>query len=133
TKAEDQLELPIQSIRKHKSGLILKTPALKDRNAAELLKGYAFYIPTELLSADDGEQPFLFELRDFVVTDPQDQLLGEIKDFGSNGIQDLLVVRNAKGDFEVPFVEQFVVEIDYEAKTIKMDLPEGLVELPEKK
>ena len=30
-------------------------------------------------------------------------------------------------EFEIPFVEPFVDEIDYEAKEIHLDLPEGLL------
>ncbi len=128
TSEADKLELPIQSLRKHKAGLILKTPQLKDRNEAEALKGYAFYIPSEMLASDEGDRPFLIELKDFAVVDHEEQHLGDVTGFSSNGAQDLLVVKNAKGEFEVPYVDAYILDVDYEGKKIKMDLPEGLIE-----
>lgn len=124
----DQRTLSIQKLRAHKSGLILKSPDLNDRNEAETLKGYLFYIPAELLVAPSGERPYLIELLGFRITDPEKNFLGEVSGFSSNGAQDLLVVKTAQGDFEVPYVDAFIRAVDYENQVLEMDLPEGLLE-----
>lgn len=126
----DQAELGIKKLRPHKSGFIFNSEQLKDRNQAEALKGYLFYIPKSLLVAEQGERPFLIELKGFALIDPENNLLGEVVGFSSNGAQDLLVIKNNKGEFEVPYVDAFILELDYEGRSLKMDLPEGLVEKP---
>ena len=37
-------------------------------------------------------------------------------------------LKNKNGEFEVPLVEDFIVEIKFDEKIIIMDLPEGLIE-----
>lgn len=127
---EDQVQLSIKKLRPHKSGYILSTNDIKDRNQAETYKGYRFYIPKQLLVAPEGERPFLIELKGFQVTDPEAVVLGEVVGFSSNGAQDLLIVKNSVGEFEVPYVDAFIVNVDYEGQSLCLDLPEGLIERP---
>lgn len=119
--------LSAKSVRLHKNGLIAKSEELKNRNEAEALKGWLFEIPKEFLRSEPGEAIFLQEIHGFrVITQAQGEV-GTITGFGSNGIQDLLNVATKHGEYEVPFVEAFVQKIDYKAREIHMDLPEGLL------
>ena len=53
--------------------------------------------------------------------------VGRIKKFGSNTVQDLLVVQTPKGEFEIPFVDAFVKKINYVSRTVEVELPVGLL------
>ena len=60
---------------------------------------------------------------------PEGELIGEIVDFSSNGAQDLLVVKTTAGhEALVPFVDDFIFNIDFDARQVRMDLPPGLIE-----
>jgi 16S rRNA processing protein RimM len=59
-------------------------------------------------------------------------LVGFVKEFSSNTVQDLLVVQNKDSVFEIPFVKDFVVKIDFDQRTILMNLPEGLLQINDK-
>ena len=109
----------------HKEGLILRLKGLHDRTQAEALRGLLFYIPAELLISHDGDTIFLREIEDFQVTN-RGEFFGRICGFSSNGPQDLLIVEKEGRKTEIPFVEAFLLEIDFSAKTVRMDLPEGL-------
>jgi 16S rRNA processing protein RimM len=113
----------------HKDGLILKLAGVADRTAAELLKGQKVLIPKGYLHSTDGEAPYLDEILGFEVIDERLGSLGPVLKFDSNGAQDLLVVKPGRDEQLIPFVQEFVQELNMDKKQILMDLPEGLVEL----
>lgn len=129
-KPTGQTTIEIINAKKHKDGLIVKCKELTDRTAAEKWKGAEFEIPSELLVAEEGEDIYLSEIEGFEVHD-KGVSIGRIDSFLFNGSHDLLVVQNEALDkeYEIPFVEEFIVDIDYEKEIVLMDLPEGLLEV----
>ena len=119
--------LKLKSARIHKNGFIAKTEDITDRNEAETLKGWMFEVPADFLVSEVGDQIYLREIQDFKVVEKSAGEIGKIVAFGTNGQQDLLVVKTAKGEFEIPFVEAFVERIDYENQVVYLDLPVGLL------
>ncbi len=120
----------IEKIKAFKDGVMLKPKNILDRTQAEFLKGQLFYLPAEIFESDEGETIFLREILGFTVIDQNDQILGPIKDFSTNTMQDLLVVELTSGKrVEIPFVEEFIVDLDFDNKKLHMDLPEGLLDL----
>ena len=112
-----------------KDGAIIKLKGVTDRTMAEKLKGLSLYIPSEELVSEPGETIYLSEIKNFKVVNPENVDLGTIAEFSSNGAQDILVIKNDQFSYEVPFVDDFVVEIKHEEKTIVMDFPESLMEV----
>jgi 16S rRNA processing protein RimM len=127
--AGDQPEktLKVKSARVHKKGLIAKTEEIRDRNEAETLKGWIFEIPSDFLVSEKGDTIYLREIQGFKVFTKDRGEIGSVEDFGTNGAQDLLLVRTPSGDYEIPFVEAFVESIDYGKGEIRLDVPPGLL------
>lgn len=120
---------PVKRKKPHKVGLIVKLDGIEDRTQAESFKGARALIPSDLLTSEVGENIYLSEIQNFVVSDQAHGVLGSIEAFGSNGAQDLLVIENALGKrWEVPFVPEFLASIDWKNREIKMNLPEGLID-----
>lgn len=119
--------LQVKSARPHKNGIIVVSPDVKGRTEAETWKGWWLEIPREFLVAKRGEQIYLIEIKDFDVNVAGKGIIGPITGFSSNGAQDLLLVKTKNGEVEIPFVEAFVTEIDYENHMVEMELPEGLL------
>lgn len=109
----------------HRDGLIVKPNETHDRTEAERLKGRAFLIPEGYIQASEGENIFLGQILGFTVFDGEREV-GLVEGFSTNGVQDLLNVRNADKMFYVPFVEAFIRQIDYEGRRVVMELPPGL-------
>lgn len=120
----------VERVKAHKQGLIIKFKTVDDRNKSENLIGWTFLIPEESLTSQSGETIYLKEVLNFEVF-LKDQFVGYVKSFGSNGIQDLLVISQDDHVFEVPFVSDFILNIDFQAQKIFMDFPEGLMNLSE--
>jgi 16S rRNA processing protein RimM len=117
----------IKSVRLHKKGLIVKTPEISTRNEAEALKGLFLEIPASFMVSEAGEEIYLREVHGFRVFDAKKGEIGTVTGFTSNGVQDLLIIHTSWGDFDIPFVEAFVESIDFEARLMHLDIPEGLL------
>lgn len=119
-----------QKVKPFKQGFILKANEISDRTSAEAVAKLGFYVPEEFFVSEEGDDIFLGEIEGFTVKDQNEKTLGQITDFSSNGLQDLLVVTDSAGKtFEVPFVDAFLVKIDFKSQIVKMNLPEGLDEV----
>ncbi len=118
-----------------KKGFIATLEGVTDRNQAEELKGSEVSVGADMFISEAGESLFLIELLNYTVKDADLGEIGKVNAFSSNGIQDLLIVSFAGTTVEIPFVKEFVTEIDHNKKIIDMKLPSGLLEInePEKK
>lgn len=121
----------VKSLKVHKNGLIASFEEVKDRNRAEELDKAAVYILEEILQSDDENSIYLHQIQDFDLLNPDGEVQGKIVGFATNGVQDLLRVLPVAGGTEalVPFVEDFLVDIDFDKKQVTMDLPPGLIHL----
>ncbi len=116
--------------RIHKKGFICLLENFLDRNKAEYYSGCEVWIDSSYFVSQDGEALYLSEILHFEVSDELHGLLGIIEGFSFNGIQDLLIIKKLKkADIEIPFVKEFVKNIDYKNKKIVLSLPEGLLEI----
>jgi len=127
-KTESQ-EFTVERVKPFKKGFIVKAAEVKDRTAAETLEHLEFHVNEDLFVSKPGETIYLSEIKNFKVKNPEQKTLGEIIDFSSNGVQDLLVVDVAGKKVEIPFVDAFIKKIDFKHQTIVMDIPEGLLDL----
>jgi 16S rRNA processing protein RimM len=122
----------IKKIKPFKRGFIATLEGFNDRNKAEEYKGAELWAESDLFISEDGDSLYLSELLNFKLFEEKIGLVGFVKEFSSNTVQDLLVVQNKDSVFEIPFVKDFVVKIDFDQRTILMNLPEGLLQINDK-
>lgn len=121
--------LTVEGIKSFKKGVIVKPKEFTNRNQSEAVAKFLFEIPEELLVSGEGETIYLAEILGFKIFD-HNKLVGEIKSFSSNSMQDLLIVHDAENFvIEIPFVDELVEDIDYDKKEVYMNLPEGLLDI----
>lgn len=125
-----QKQCTFQFIRPHKDGLIVKFREITDRNQAESVCKYKVYLSESAMVSAPGEPIFLNQIKGFTVIDQANdsKAVGAITGFASNGPQDLLKVDSQGKEVLIPFVEAFIVNIDFDKKEVTMDLPRGLVD-----
>lgn len=126
-------EHQIKKIRPHKKGFICLLENFTDRNKAEEYKGREVWVDESIFVSEDGESIYLSEILNFEVIDSELGSIGKINSFSSNGIQDLLIIQatDKQTEIEIPFVKEFVLNIDFENRKIEMELPEGLIQINE--
>lgn len=127
--SEETLTFTVERTKPFKKGFIVKAQEVADRTAAEQLEHFEFYIDEDLLVSKPGETIYLSEILNFNLKDVEQNILGQIVGFSSNGVQDLLVVEMDGRKVEVPFVDDFIKKIDFKHTSVVMDLPEGLLDI----
>jgi 16S rRNA processing protein RimM len=98
----------------------------------ERLAGLELRIPEESLQALGEGTYYQHQLVGCAVETVDGLLIGEVSrvDGGAGG--SLLAVRGAQGEVLIPFAQHICVDVDVEGRRIRIDPPEGLLELNEK-
>lgn len=91
---------------------------------AELIMGNEIFV--EEMESDDDEFTF-DDLIGFTVKISRRK--GTITDFYDNEINPLFEIELSGKQYLIPAVEEFIAAIDFDARTIKFVLPEGLLDL----
>ncbi len=124
----------IEKFKIHKDGIIASFESVNNRNESEDLVGLEVHVSKEIFTSKNGDSIYLTEIEQFQVFN-SNQFIGIITGFSTNGSQDILLVDHIKNNklqlkpIEIPFVSDFVESIDYKQKIVKMNLPEGLIEI----
>jgi 16S rRNA processing protein RimM len=109
--------------------VILSFEDVTSLKEAEALVGNAIFIPKdEILPIDEGrfyyQQIMGYQFED-IATGP----LGILDNFIQKNGQDLLIMLYKNAEIYVPVAEQIILDINHNNKTIRVNLPEGLVDL----
>lgn len=121
--------LTIANARWNKTILLLSFKEIADRNQAETLRGARLEIEVSDEPEDDSDEWYEHELLDLKVMLDGEQV-GTITALRTNPAQDLLVFEDADGqEIYLPFVDEFVPEIDPEAGIVVITPPAGLLTL----
>jgi 16S rRNA processing protein RimM len=129
----ERRDVKIEDLWPHKSFLVLKFQGIETINDAEPFVGAELQLPSSERANLEAGWTYLSDLIGCTVFDGQ-QEIGAIEDvqFGA-GEAPLLVVRNkdgkAKLPYEIPFAEAFLEKLDLKQKQVRMNLPEGLLEV----
>lgn len=119
--------LTIAEIREHKEGLLLRFEQVRDRNAAEAMRGVTLTIGREERRDLEADEYWPEDLQGLEVFDAAGVRLGTVAAVLTGGAQDRLAVLTADDrTIEVPFVAALVPQVDMTAGRIEMDPPPGL-------
>ena len=131
TPAGQQRLVKLEEFWFHQDRVVLKFEGYDDIETASTLVGCDFAVP----EADRVELPaghfYDWELKGFGVETVTGDLIGTVHDvMRIGGSTDMLVVRNnEQREHLIPMVQSIVLDIDSKGKRIRIDPPEGLLEL----
>lgn len=122
-------ELQIQHLWPHKGYLVLKLAGVDSISDAELLTGCELQVPREQRAQLEPGWFFVSDLVGCAVFDG-DREVGTVGDvrFGA-GEAPLLVVKAGAMEYEIPYAEAYLRSVDLEHKQLRMQLPEGLLQV----
>ncbi|HEX4168957.1 MAG TPA: ribosome maturation factor RimM [Bryobacteraceae bacterium] len=113
----------------HKGHWVLKFSGVDSIEAAARFRGGDLWVPyvnRGTLSNGDFFQSDLIGCR--VIDAANDEIVGAVEGWQQYGGAPLMEVRAGKRELLIPFVRP-LCDVDLKAKTIRMELPEGLLEL----
>lgn len=121
-----RFEIRIDGGTKH--GLIATFKGVKDRNAAELLKGTELFVDRATLPESDDDEFYYDDLIGLEVRDASGAVLGKVHalhDFGAGDILELTLSSTGKKEM-YPFTRQNFPEINVADGFVLAELPEVL-------
>jgi 16S rRNA processing protein RimM len=126
---EARRELEIEGLWPHKGLLVLKFCAVDSISDAETLIGAELQVPSSDRAQLDEGWNYISDLVGCMVLD-HGQEIGRIEDvqFGA-GEAPLLIVSADEKKFDVPFAQAYLEGVDLARKVVRMNLPEGLLEI----
>jgi len=129
----------VRAWREHKEYVLLTLEGVDDRDKADALRGQTVLVrEADLPEPEEGEH-YLYQLMGCRVLLENGTEIGVLDNFFETAAQDTWVIVDDKGrEILLPAVDEFVLDIDLDARTITVDPPEGLLDLylnpePEKK
>lgn len=111
-----------------KGDWVAEVKGITDRNAAEALRGTKLFIDRDRLPDDeDGDGFYVEDLKGLRVVNRDGKEIGTIAGVENFGASDLIDIKPTSGDaFYLPFTEEAVLEVNLEAGTVVVELPEIL-------
>lgn len=114
----------------HGKSILLSFKGIEDRNTAETLIGAELFIErTDLPELEDGVY-YWVDIIGLSVFTTDNQYIGRVESIMPTGGNDVYIVKNQIKDEHteilIPAIESVVLEIDFENKTMRVELPEGL-------
>ncbi len=128
-KDSSRRELKIEDAWPHKNYVVLKFAAIDSISDAEPLVGSELQVPLSERVPIEAGAAYVSDLVGCVLFDGGHEV-GIVKDvrFGA-GEAPLLIVGSGKTEYEIPYAEEFLKQVDLEHKRMEMALPEGLLDV----
>ena len=123
-------ELEVEEVWPHKGLLVLKFRGVDSISDAEVLVGCELQVPSAERAELEQGWTYVSDLIGSEVLDRGNNI-GRIEDvqFGA-GEAPLLIVANGAGKkFDVPFAEAYLESVDTASRQVRMNLPEGMLEI----
>lgn len=124
--------LTIESARDHNGTLLLKFKEIQDRTAIERIRDTLLLADVDLTAdslADEVDEYHVQQLIGCEVVDVSGKKIGELTDVLNLPGQDVLAIKSGSGEVLLPFIAEFVPEVDIENRKIFIRPPAGLLEL----
>ena len=124
------LSVELESAWEHKGDWVLKFQGIDSIEAAERMRGAELWVAPEKrgqLAAGEYFQSDLLGCQ--VVEKGTGKVLGVVEGWQQYGGPPLLEVRHGGGEALIPFVSAICQDVDLDARLIRVELPEGLLEL----
>lgn len=101
---------------------------IDDEDAARSLLKHELYLPLDVLPELDGTDFYYHEIAGYQAYDTEAGLIGVIQSVVEGGAQDLFSIDANGKEVLIPVVDELIIELDREKKTILINTPEGLID-----
>jgi len=127
---DSRRELEVEDLWPHKGLVVLKFRGVDSMTDAEALIGSELQVPSSARAQLDRLWNYVSDLVGCIVFDRAREI-GRIEDvqFGAGEAPLLVVVAKSGEKFDVPFAEAYLESVDVAQRQVRMNLPEGMLEI----
>lgn len=124
-------EVEVQTARPHSGRLLVRLVGVTDRDGADALRGNLFLVDSaDLPPLDDPDEFYDHELEGLSVVTVDGEHVGTVAEVLHTPAGELLSVRTVDGvEVLVPFVSAIVPSVSLADGVVRIDPPEGLLDL----
>ncbi len=120
----------IEHSQLHKSDLLrIKFEDVDTEADADSLIKSELYLPLELLPKLEGNKFYFHEVIGFTIIDKEFGAVGIIKGINDSTAQALFEIDRDGIEILIPMNDEFIIEVNRDAKTITVETPSGLIDL----
>lgn len=113
--------------KKHKNVYIVTLEGIDNMDVAENLSGLSVFVPSIEFKELQKNEYYYHELEGLTAYTESGNLIGKIDHIVKGG-NDILVIKDEDGkEVMIPFVDEFVPEVNLKEKTITVNAIEGLI------
>jgi 16S rRNA processing protein RimM len=123
---ENRRPCRIESIRRHGGDMLLRLDGIRDRDAAEGLRGQALSVRVDDLPPLPAGRYYHHQIEGLEVFTERGEKLGTVKEILKTGANDVYVVEGERGEILLPAVRQVILEVRPEEGRMVVRLMEGL-------
>ncbi|MDQ8155441.1 MAG: ribosome maturation factor RimM [Gemmatimonadota bacterium] len=121
-------ELVVRAARDFQDGLLIFFEGIDDRTQAEQWRARTLLVPVDELEPPADDELWAHELPGMMARDPQGAEIGEVRSYYELPQGLVLEIITPRGLRDVPFNDAFVLGFDRDARTVTLDVPDGLLE-----
>ncbi len=123
---DKKIEVTVKSHRAHKNLDLLVFEGYNHINDIEKYKGLDLFIEKDKLEKLSDDEYYFFELEGLSVYE-DNKLLGSVKEIKESPANPLLILSMKDKDVMIPFVGEFIINVDIENKRIDISTIEGML------
>lgn len=123
---DKDLKMKIKTIRENKGLLYILFDGITNINEVEQYKGSYIVINSEDVHELDADEAYHFQLIGCTVVTTEGETLGVVSEVIETGANDILRVKTSEQDRLIPFVKNFVVDVNVKEHLVVVALIEGL-------
>jgi 16S rRNA processing protein RimM len=102
---------------------------VSNEEEAENLIGCEIYLPLSMLPKLEGNKFYYHEVIGFEIEDKTLGVFGKIVSVNDSTAQPLFEVLNGNIELLIPMIDHFLIEVDRKNKVVRMNLPDGLIQM----
>jgi len=102
---------------------------IEEIDQASLYKGCALYLPLDMLPHLANQQFYYHEIIGYIAIDRDRGELGEVKTIYEANGNDLFAVDYKGKEVLIPIRDEFIIELNKQAREILLELPDGLLDI----
>ena len=110
------------------SSALIKLEGVDDEQQARRFTNTEVFFPKKHAEGTEDEDLTWAYFTGFIIKDVKEGEIGKVTDVDDSTINTLFVVDQNGKELLIPAQEDFIVNLDREARIITMDLPSGLIE-----
>jgi 16S rRNA processing protein RimM len=102
---------------------------MESEEEADTIVGKDVYLPLTMLPTLEGNKFYYHEVVGFDAIDQRLGNFGTILRISDNGVQALFEVQKDEAIILIPLIDEFIIEVNRENRSILFNTPEGLIDL----